>query len=1217
MSSRLFFSHGAHKPHFEHPHAMHTEAHVEHRARQAHTQNLGSKHTARYQRRHSEDLSESMSDTQRKIWAIFFIFLLATNDPTSSYRPRLRSEEPKRAPQSPPSEPIRIVKPVEHSRHSPILSSLTTGLASLALGPVGGLLSFASSASANDVPHEGSHFFDPMPAGIGEWTLAKGFSALVKRYNVRAEDHHERIEAITQASLLVSSILSGAYCGIPEGPVGMLAGALTGAAVTLTADWGGQALYNLMPEQLDAFADKVVDTMGPAVHTVFPVLDGEEARIAVTGGAVLTLSMFHVHGVGKAVAKSAFIANLEEMGVHSVQHSATKKMADQLSIGTPFESIKEGYVDAFSDPLSDASRGEEKPHVPLSDLLPDFPGEPGTPFYELLHQAQKKQGESLAQSIEKTMQKEWKAARKHIEKKADQPTSDPHIEQPGNDFKETTAYYPVTIETLAYGLQGARALAHLTGNYELAWTLAKASPSFLQVIDSVRQISTRGATASAMASGAMAGASVGPWGAFIGGGLALVDALFGSDEKDNSAQIILTTIVKNHQEVMQDFRILFSQNAEFRAEVQRDLSEVKNKFGILEYYSMVSFLRIERQAEEHARDSQMLQAYYSADILRHLGLYFNTIDHKIDSLLLEKRCKATSDIDHWTNRTGKPLGAMSEEIVYSICGALEDGLRVIPQNPLTLSNSNFNGWFCKDFSATPAPGGLLGYLLRFLQSEFNLPIPVKAEALPNMKLYLHEAAHYLTLRKEIPPEYHYDEDDVMLKEVIQGGLDVITAVEWVREHESLVITKLLEKYTHATEAFRPIFLEALENEVEKRLREALSRIPPSQRIQDISKLKISLLDNVTAMISHVVDRTPLNAFAQPWLGGEDPYHYGGCTDSDSRIRSHECLPLKLSECKAYPQIPIPAENCIAERLALGRIVTYYDPCVFLRSQTTDTYNVVGNVLWPTWVERPVLREIAIHTSFVENDGTARISESNAIFPQEGPVGIPFTQELMQELWQTGDFLEPPTLKRDKIVPYLIDLERKKLIGRAVSALYDGVTPLSIRWLEALGELQASRNLLKAILIMLGISEEKIDQLDLWSENLLRRKHSKYITREFTDDEFFPPAEKDTSTTMTYDHILSLCNQIRGPEENGFLAPLIDLLGQYGNYARDHQQGILRHRKDETTQPTIQKEQTPSEEGECAFSQEVVSLKKEIKDLRSQMEEITALMRQMVLNQKKE
>jgi hypothetical protein len=267
-------------------------------------------------------------------------------------------------------------------------------------------------------------------------------------------------------------------------------------------------------------------------------------------------------------------------------------------------------------------------------------------------------------------------------------------------------------------------------------------------------------------------------------------------------------------------------------------------------------------------------------------------------------------------------------------------------------------------------------------------------------------------------------------------------------------------------------------------------------------------------------------------------------------------------------------------------------------------------------EFPAVQVMETYTSYVRNDGTTSAAEWNFLsWSEDQSHEMSLTQEVAQRLWRTGKLHEPSWLIDDYSLPDLIDQKRKEMICKAVNSLSDGITPLSIRWFEAFDTLQASKNLLRAILIMLGVSEEKINQIDLWSKSSVCKNHEKYVTGIFTDDDFSPPSERDTNARMMQNHILSLCNQTRGPEENSFLSPLIDLLGQYGNYARDHKTSVLQQKEKEGS--TTTQEAQPSPEEEHLSSQEVTALRREIKDLRSQIDEITALMKQLLLNQKKE
>jgi uncharacterized protein YfaQ (DUF2300 family) len=82
-------SHGAHQTYFDHPHDMHTDPYLDHRAQQGQSLDQSHVDSARYARRHHVRSSESTPATKKKMWAIFFMALLTSNVSTPLYSPNL------------------------------------------------------------------------------------------------------------------------------------------------------------------------------------------------------------------------------------------------------------------------------------------------------------------------------------------------------------------------------------------------------------------------------------------------------------------------------------------------------------------------------------------------------------------------------------------------------------------------------------------------------------------------------------------------------------------------------------------------------------------------------------------------------------------------------------------------------------------------------------------------------------------------------------------------------------------------------------------------------------------------------------------------------------------------------------------------------------------------------------------------------------------------
>ena len=198
----------------------------------------------------------------------------------------------------------------------------------------------------------------------------------------------------------------------------------------------------------------------------------------------------------------------------------------------------------------------------------------------------------------------------------------------------------------------------------------------------VHRISAGASAASSAASGAVAGASFGPWGALIASGLSLGASFISGG--DDSTEVILKTLHQMYDGIIQSIREDDGTECRVSRRGTPRPEWIKDQVDTLQYYQMLNFFR----TSEQIGDLQSAQAHYQEETLQYLGAYFDTLNQKMDSMLLQERFKASSFIDDWTTRKGKPLGELDEKEIDSLCTTLEDGLRVKQKNPGTIPNSN-------------------------------------------------------------------------------------------------------------------------------------------------------------------------------------------------------------------------------------------------------------------------------------------------------------------------------------------------------------------------------------------------------------------------------------------------------------------------------------------------------------------------------------------------
>jgi hypothetical protein len=190
----------------------------------------------------------------------------------------------------------------------------------------------------------------------------------------------------------------------------------------------------------------------------------------------------------------------------------------------------------------------------------------------------------------------------------------------------------------------------------------------------------------------------------------------------------------------------------------------------------------------------------------------------------------------------------------------------------------------------------------------------------------------------------------------------------------------------------------------------------------------------------------------------------------------------------------------------------------------------------------------------------------------------------------------------------VDAELVKIRKETLFSLFYEKTALSAPWHQNLEALDAPVHLLKAFAQIAGFEEQEMLELSkLLSGEAISTYHKKYLSGNVTEETPLLPLQTEEMLDTINSSIISRFNHTHSPAENSFSTPLLDLLSKFSTFSITHQQTVQERKKEKVYEST---------EGKPLSSQEVDSLRHEIKDLRSQIDEITALMKQLLLTQKK-
>ena len=1172
---KIFHAPGSSRPHIDRPRNLHGQSNQRFlsQARKKSDPHIGTLSIIKESESQEKlilDTTRNFSDQSKKMIALFFGVLVLSNEFLPLVRDRyIHSSERSSKKRLSPSH-AGTNKTAQKTLYERTITQIanvgTLALGSLILGPWGKMLFFPypqtkASVTSTRVLLEGTQAEERVLA------LSNSARQAEHQFNEFAQRNPKTALSLEIGGGIVASALIGGAFGAGAGIFAEASTVTVESEALLTACSSiksslvslvvGETLHSLPEAEryLHNSAKVIIQEIAPLLRAVSPSMSVEESENAAAAGfsAFLKISSYIPNNFGKALLKGTTISTISHSAKDTlsrsgkVLHSAGSYVKKSIKKG-----LKDGFKESFSeDPLEETRR--------FSSTRNSIEESEETPFEKLFSQTVQEMSNYTSpflESANRALQQEWEKARKQI--KNGSPTETKLSQVTEEDS------YPAIRENFISGFQAAAALATLSGNKQLAHTLLAAGPAMIQVMDSFNRISK---AASTTASAAITGSSFGPWGALAAGLL----SLFALSEESNSSQEIATFLMKMYQNIQEMMQTLFDTLQHFRTEVLHELHSLRDQFTVLQYYTLLNFFRL----TEEVHDVQALQAYYSHDILQHLDVFFDILNSKIDTLLLEKRFKACSDIRRYTTTQQHILEAMSERDVTEFLSPLEDGLRTDSQHPITLPNRNFNGALCTKFSpefinknlGRLSPGDLLGYFMNLLKQKYGLISPIQGDLLPNIKLYLHESAHYLSLRMSLPPHIHYDEDRTILSEVAQGGQDIILTVEWLQKNASVILEKLKTQYDTTVAKFHTLFIEALENEVTKTLENALASIPLSQRLPDLSNIRFSLLDSsVSDMIDKVLDNRPLNDVSFPRLD-EPRVHDNLCLDTDPAYVHGGCVPLQLSrntlehsydstKSKGIVMAPI---VCLAERMGIIQLAFRHMPslpgwyeCMRYPAPNTHVHCHGQNYVTGYNIEAKFKVSGATPREFSATLGLLTQADYDDTIKQR--FLMPFTAEKAVQLFEQSppyfgfmfsDSLENGDL--NKVLIPIIQSTVKKMRSRAVASLYAPGTR-GVLWQETIAELEAIRNEMRTFLLLIGLPQEVIEHLNLWNGNPFAKAHDEFIKGNIDERIFRAPPSTDRHSKDVFSWLIEGVGQINGPEESPLIAPIFRLLSLFGQFS---------------------------------------------------------------------